>query len=113
MKVGLNVQCKNISILSGVQIIIFNTLYVSRSDLEKSDWQNSMQTYEKFSESSNVAELEQSYPPASCRGGGKARFNVATPTNATVTCTAYPRGALNFFQVGVCGPDFQRVGLVN
>ena len=22
-------------------------------------------------------------------GGGKARFNVATPTNATVTCTAY------------------------
>ena len=24
-----------------------------------------------------------------CRGAGKARFNVATPTNATVTCTAY------------------------
>ena len=23
------------------------------------------------------------------RGAGKARFNVATPTNATVTCTAY------------------------
>ena len=23
------------------------------------------------------------------RGGGKARFNVATPTNATVTCTSY------------------------
>ena len=22
-------------------------------------------------------------------GAGKARFNVATPTNATVTCTAY------------------------
>ena len=22
-------------------------------------------------------------------GGGKARFDVATPTNATVTCTAY------------------------
>ena len=25
------------------------------------------------------------------RGAGKARFNVATPTNATVTCTAYVR----------------------
>ena len=24
-----------------------------------------------------------------CRGGGKGRFNVATPTNATVACTAY------------------------
>ena len=24
-----------------------------------------------------------------CRGAGKARFNVATPTYATVTCTAY------------------------
>ena len=23
------------------------------------------------------------------RGAGKARFNVATPTNVTVTCTAY------------------------
>ena len=23
------------------------------------------------------------------RGAGKGRFNVATPTNATVTCTAY------------------------
>ena len=29
-------------------------------------------------------------PPLVTSGGaGKARFNVATPTNATVTCTAY------------------------
>ena len=27
--------------------------------------------------------------PGSGGGGGKARFNVATPTYATVTCTAY------------------------
>ena len=26
---------------------------------------------------------------------------------------SYPGEALNFFQVGVCGPDFQSVGLVN
>ena len=50
VKVGLNVQCKNISILSGVQpwtstdlkLTYFNTYYVSRSDAEKRDWQNSM-----------------------------------------------------------------------
>ena len=24
-----------------------------------------------------------------------------------------PEGALNFFQVGVCGPDFRSVGLAN
>ena len=49
VKVGLNVQCKNISILSGVQLwtstdlklSYFNT-DVSRSDTEKKDWQNSM-----------------------------------------------------------------------
>ena len=29
------------------------------------------------------------YAIVSPRGAGKARFNVATPTNATVTCTAY------------------------
>ena len=29
------------------------------------------------------------FPLLNGGGGGKARFNVATPTNATVTCTAY------------------------
>ena len=38
---------------------------MSRSYLEKSDSQNSMLTYEKFGESSNVAEA-CSTPPASC-----------------------------------------------
>ena len=50
VKVGLNVQRKNISISSGVQpwtstdlkLSYFNTQYVSRSDLEKRNWQNSM-----------------------------------------------------------------------
>ena len=31
----------------------------------------------------------QNFLDISVRGAGKARFNVATPTNATVTCTAY------------------------
>ena len=33
--------------------------------------------------------LDDLWPHICCRGAGKARFNVATPTNATVTCTAY------------------------
>ena len=40
-----------------------------------------------------VCFLEESYENVQkfliFRGAGKARFNVATPTNATVTCTAY------------------------
>ena len=38
----------------------------------------------------SLPKIEGGAPPLNPpRGAGKARFNVATPTNATVTCTAY------------------------